>query len=231
MSQEIKIKRRTACASLLGLGGLLVAGKVLARPRRRVVKCPALSYKNSDFYNADGTFNADAAKDVYLAMLRAAGYPLFKNARERMWAKDWNTGEFTNVGLGGFIWVNNKDANYCALEMILLPNQMIPEHWHVGDKEAGIGVKMESWHVRWGNTYTYGEGPKTEKMSVTPPKSQAGTLTALCENPLGVGDVGGITKPLEKHWQQAGPRGCIMTEPSNYHSDALMRYSNPDIKA
>ncbi len=39
----------------------------------------------------------------------------------------------------------------------------------------------------------------------------------------------GLSKPLEKHWQQAGPQGCILTEPSNYHSDDLMRYTNPKL--
>jgi len=122
-----------------------------------------------------------------------------------IFAKDWGLGQFTEIGLGGIFWINDKKYNYTSLEMYLLPNQMIPEHWHVGDPAAGIGVKMESWHVRWGKTYTYGEGKPTAKLSVKVPKSQAKYVTALKETPLEVGQVTGLTKPLEKHWQQAGP--------------------------
>jgi len=228
MNKDIKIARRTLCASMLGLGGgLLVPGRSLAASARRP-KWP-LKFSNADFYDSDGTFNVDAAKDAYLVMLKAAGYPMPKDLRENMFAKDWGLGQFTEIGLGGIFWINDKKYNYTSLEMYLLPNQMIPEHWHVGDPAAGIGVKMESWHVRWGKTYTYGEGKPTAKRSVKVPKSQAKHVTALNETPLEVGQVTGLTKPLEKHWQQAGPQGCILTEPSNYHSDELMRYTNPKL--
>ena len=233
MNMDQRIRRRTACAALLGVGGgLVLPGTTSAKaPARQLRVKAALNYKNSDFYHSDGTFDADAAKDVYLEMLKLAGYPIPKDPKPRMYAKDWGLGEFVNIGLGGFVWVNSKEANYCALEMLLLPGQMIPEHWHVADEANGIGVKMESWHVRWGKTYAYCEGEPTAKMSVKPPASQKAYITALCETPLGVGEVAGLSKPLEKHWQQAGPQGCIITEPSNFHSDACMRYTNPNIKA
>jgi D-lyxose ketol-isomerase len=197
--------------------------RVRTRPR------PTLSYTNADFYQSDGAFDVDAAKDVYLDLLKLAGYPIPKRLRAEMFAKDWNTGRFTEIGLGGIFWINDKKWNYTSLEMFLLPNQMIPEHWHVGDDANGIPIKMESWHVRWGKTYTYGEGEPTEKLSVKVPDSQAKFVTALHETPLGVGDVGGLKKPLEKHWQQAAPSGCILTEPSTYHRDDLMRYTNPEL--
>ena len=146
------------------------------------------------------------------------------------WPKDWGLGRFVEIGLGGIFWVNDKQYNYACLEMFLLPNQMIPEHWHIGDEPNGVKVKMESWHVRWGKTYTYGEGEPTPALSVKVPQSQAKYVTALRETPLEVGEVAGLKKPLEKHWQQAGPEGCILTEPSNFHRDDLMRYTNPTIK-
>ncbi len=228
MNQDIPIARRTLCAAVFGLGGgLLLPGRSLAQRDRRP-KWP-VRFSNGDFYDSDGTFNDEAAKDAYLLMLKAAGYPIPKDLRENMFAKDWGQGQFLKIGLGGIFWINDKKSNYTSLEMFLLPNQMIPEHWHVGDEADGIGVKMESWHVRWGKTYTYGEGEPTARRSVKVPQSQAEHVTALKETSLEVGQVTGLSKPLEKHWQQAGPQGCILTEPSNYHSDDLMRYTNPKL--
>ena len=138
MSHDAEIGRRAACVSLLGIGGglgLLGAGCTGVPERETCVKT-ALDYKNADFYHSDGTFDAEAAKDVYLEMLRIAGYVIPENPKPRMFAKDWGLGEFVNVGLGGFVWGNDKEANYCALEMLLLPGQMIPEHWHLPTEEA-----------------------------------------------------------------------------------------------
>lgn len=232
MNDKTKIRRRTACATILAGGSLLLPSRALAqRGRRRTVRGRApLSFQNSDFYDSDGAFNAEAAKEIYLEMLRRAHYPIPENPKEKMYAKDWGLGEFTNIGLGGFVWVDSQEHNYCALEMILLPGQMVPEHWHVADEAAGIGIKMESWHIRWGQTFAYGEGEPTANLAVTPPESQKEFITALHETPLGVGEVAGLTKHLEKHWQQAGPQGCILTEPSNYHSDHCMRYTDPNIE-
>ena len=125
---------------------------------------------------------------------------------------DFGLGHFTEVGAGGMFWVNNQKDNYASLDIFLLPGQMIPEHWHVPLPAENVAVKMESWHVRWGSTCTYGEGEPTEKLAVKIPECQQKFITVRHEKVLTLGEVTGLTRPQQKHWQQAGSEGAIVTE-------------------
>ncbi len=93
-----------------------------------------------------------------------------------------------------------------------------------------MAPKLESWTVRYGTTFAYGEGEPTPRLSVTLHEKEKPFLTVMHETPLRPGEVTGIRKPLEKHWQQAGPEGCILTETSTYHTPAAVRFTNPAIK-
>jgi len=222
----------TRRAALVGLGGGLVcASQASALPRRRAPgHAEPGGLKNSDFYGADDKFNVEAAKDAYLAMLKRFGRPFSDELRKTMFVADFGLGHFLEVGLGGNLWVNDKKWNYTSLEMFLLPNQMVPEHWHVALPDESVPAKMESWHVRYGSTYTYGEGSATEKPGVKIHAVEKPFVTVMHEKRLGMGEVTGITKPGEKHWQQAGPEGAIITETSTFHTGAAVRFTNPKIK-
>jgi D-lyxose ketol-isomerase len=242
MSKGRKIGRRAACATVLGIGGgLLVAGDASAAPlaRRRTVAPAALA--NADFYDGapggyplvgagQGKFKPEAAKEVYLRFLEAAGYPVSERLRKEMWTSDFGVGRFTEVGMAGMFWVNNQKDNYTSLEMFLLPGQMIPEHWHVALPAENVPVKMESWHVRWGSSYTYGEGEPTAKLAVKIPECEEKYVTVRHEKALRLGEVTGLTRPEQKHWQQAGPEGAIVTETSTFHTGAAVRFTDPRIK-
>ena len=237
MTHKTKLGRREALVGILGAGGVLAAGTAAAQPPRRVGVAVAtttaaapLKRPNSYYYGPDGKFDEAKAKEAVLAMLRAANYPISENLKQNMWVADFGLGRFAEVGLGGMFWVNNQQDNYTSLEMFLLPDQMIPEHWHVPLPDQKVPVKMESWHVRWGSTYTYGGGEPTAKLAVKIPESEAEFVTVRKEKMLKVGEVTGITKPEEKHWQQAGPQGAIITETSTFHSGAAVRFTNPKIK-
>jgi D-lyxose ketol-isomerase len=231
MENPIRIGRRAACATVFGIGGsLLMTGGAVAQRRRTPAAQPPLSFKNSDFYDAQGKFNVEAAKEAYFTLMKAAGYPISENLRKNIFVTDYGLGQFTVLGLAAMFWVNDKKWNYTSTEVFLLPNQMIPEHWHVPLPDQKVPVKMESWHVRWGSTYTYGGGEPTAKLAVKIPESEAEFVTVRKEKMLKVGEVTGITKPEEKHWQQAGPQGAIITETSTFHSGAAVRFTNPKIK-
>ncbi len=45
-------------------------------------KKPALVFDNASFYNADGTFNVEAGRDAYIALMKYHGYPVFDGLRE-----------------------------------------------------------------------------------------------------------------------------------------------------
>jgi hypothetical protein len=231
MSEGRKIGRRAACATVLGIGGgLLVAGGAAAAPQAKRPKLAPTSLDNGRFYDAQGKFQPEAAKDAYLRFLEAAGYPISPRLRQEMWTADCGLGHFTEVGFGGMFWVNNQKDNYASLEIFMLPGQMIPEHWHVPLPAEHVPVKMESWHVRWGSTITYGEGEPTAKLAVKIPACEEKYVTVRCEKVLQLGEVTGLTRPEQKHWQQAGPAGAIVTETSTFHSGAAVRFTDPRIK-
>jgi hypothetical protein len=50
------------------------------------------------------------------------------------------------------------------------------------------------------------------------------------EKALKLGDVAGLTRPEQKHWQQAGSEGAIVTETSTFHSGAAVRFTDARIK-
>jgi D-lyxose ketol-isomerase len=107
---------------------------------------------------------------------------------------------------------------------------MIPEHWHVAVEAEGVKPKMESWVVRYGTTFTYGEGEPTDQIAVKIPEIEAKYVTVRSEKQLRPGEATGVKKPMEKHWQQAGPEGVILSEVSTYHTGAAVRWTDPRIK-
>ena len=107
---------------------------------------------------------------------------------------------------------------------------MIAEHWHVALDGEGVKPKMESWIVRYGTTFTYAEGDPTPKLQAKVHESEAKYITVKHETALKVGEVTGIKRAGEKHWQQAGPEGAIVTEVSSYHTVAVVRFTNPNVK-
>ena len=238
MHDTPRIGRRAACLSLFGLGGgLLAAGHALGqeksdKPKTKGTKKPRTPpvFNNADYYGPDGKFNEEAAKKAYLTLCRYFGYPVTDNLRKNLFVTDYGLGCFTELGLAAAVWVNEKESNYASLEVLLLPNQMIPEHWHVAVEAEGVKPKMESWVVRYGSTFTYGEGPPVAKPAVKIHPLQAKHVSALCEKALRPGEVAGVSKIGEKHWQQAGPEGCILTEVSTYHTGAAVRFTDPKIK-
>ena len=232
MKDDHRIDRRTACAALLGTGAsVLLTGQSQAERKAAVQGRESLKFNNGDFYTSDGMFDEAAAKAAYYKLMKVAGVSVSDNVRKNLWVADFSLGRFAEVGLGGVFWVNDKKWNYASIEIFLLPNQMIPEHWHVAIESEDVTPKMESWIVRYGKSYTYGEGEPTSPLGVKIHDREAKCVTVKHETVLGVGDVIGITKPLEKHWQQAGPAGAIVTEVSTYHFGKSVRYTNPNIKS
>ena len=180
------------------------------------------------FYDSSGAFDEQAAKAVYIDFLREAGYPVNETIERKIWASDFGLGRFPEAGVGGIIWWGDQPHNFSSLDAFLLPGQIIPEHWHV--RQGDVPEKMEAWLVRFGEMYVYGEGERTPKIRAKPSPADAAHITVKAERILGVGDVAGIARPLEKHWMQAGPDGAIFSEFSTYHTGAAVRFTDPKIK-
>ena len=214
------------------IGGIVAGAAAAATVElTRVEKVAAAAlrkYKNEDFYK-DGKFNAEAAKQAYYEMMASFNYPIPDRLRgPDFWTLDFGLGKFTEVGMAGMFWVNNKKDNYFGHEIYLLPGQMIPEHKHV--KTADAGPKMEAWHVRHGWINIYGEGEATPGVEERIPPSHKECCKARKEQKLMPGEVGMLAGPEQWHWMKAGPEGAIVTEYATYHDGAGLRFSHPNVK-
>jgi len=223
MTRREMIGGLAAGGAALSLGSVASAGGVCEGPRPKT-----LDYKNSDFYAADGTFNAAAAKEAYYELMRSFDYPIMPRLHtDDFWALDFGLGNFMEVGMAGIFWMNNKKYSYFGHDIYLLPGQMIPEHKHVA---TDMPAKMEGWCPRHGFIYTYGEGDPTPGVSERIPPMHRDIAVARTEKILHPGDVAGLSRPEEKHWMRGGPFGAIVTEYATYHDMAGLRFTHPKAK-
>ena len=191
-------------------------------------KNPALVFDNASFYNADGTFNVEAGKDAYIAVMKYHGYPVFEGLREGLWVSDYGLGQFTKLGLGATGFINDQESSYLGQDLFLLPGQMLPEHYHL-ETEKGP-AKMEGWHVRHGISYVYGEGEPTENMKAVVPKCHMnGTVSVSHEIILHPGETATLNRKTARHWQFGGPEGAIVSEYGTFHDNDGVRHSDPKI--
>ena len=188
-----------------------------------------MTLQNADFYEADGTLNNDKARGAYYDMMKRFGYPIAPRLEgEEFWAIDFGLGDFVNVGMAGIFWVNDPTYKYFGHEIYLLPGQMIVEHGHV---QAGdVTAKMESWQVRHGMIYTFGEGEETIPCPIRTPASQADFITTKHVKAVNIGEVDALNRPEAMHFMIGGPEGAIVTEYATYHDNAALRFTNPDVK-
>jgi hypothetical protein len=188
------------------------------------------TFNNADFYK-NGKFNEDAAKDAYIALMKFYHFPVNAETKAQLWVSDYGTGKFTEVGLGAIMVENNERDRYMIQPLFLLPNQMLPEHWHEKPK-GDAPAKMEGWYILGGYTYAVAEG--TDNLAQFPeikvPASHPGKLTARHVNKLGPGQFAKLTKAPdakkgiapERHWQFAGKDGAVMIEGGNLHTNSCV---------
>jgi hypothetical protein len=215
--------------------GLVLVGAVLLTGCQstccvEAAKTVDLNYENAWFYNEDGTFNEERGKDAILALMEYHGYPVYSNIREELWVSDYGTGKFTAVGLAARMWVNNVDDGYMNMDLYLLPNQMLPEHWHLEGTQDGVNVpaKREGWLIRHGASYVVGEGE--DNLTVSIPKSHNnGAVTVKHQVLCKAGDYAMLNRPLAHHWQKAGPQGAIINETANVHCNEGVRHLDQGI--
>lgn len=188
-------------------------------------KHPLPKWKNSDFYDKDGKFLVDKAKDACIALMAYHRYPVFKGMKKNLWVFDYNTGQYLKLGLAARMWVNNEKERYMQMDLFLMPGQMLPEHYHL--KTAKNPAKMEGWLIRHGLSHVVGEGePNLPKEVVIPKCHMNGTASVLHDVICGPGDFTPLNRVTARHWQYAGPKGAIITEVATVHDDSGVRHSD-----
>ncbi len=184
--------------------------------------------ENERFYTIEGVFDEKVAKDAYYAMMERFGYPIPDRLRgEDFWTLDFGLGHFTEAGMAGIFWINRLEDNYMGHEIYLLPNQMIPEHWHVATADGG--AKMEGWHLRHGSVTLYSEGEPAPGVEERIPPLHRDIAKARCEQVLKPGEVGYLAHAEGRHFMLAGPEGAIVSEYATYHDMAGLRFTHPDV--
>ena len=68
----------------------------------------SITFKNEDFYKADGTFDVEKGKDAIVALAEYHGYNVFPEFREGLWVSDYGTGKYTELGLAAYLFKNNE---------------------------------------------------------------------------------------------------------------------------
>ena len=190
----------------------------------------SITFKNENFYKADGSFDVEKGKDAVIALMKYHKYPVFPGLRESLWVSDYGTGQFTKLGLAANMFKNNEDDRYMLMDLFLLPGQMLPEHWHL---DAGKNpAKREGWLIRWGKSYVVGLGSDNlaDFPAIQIPQVH---MSGNAETKHVVEATPGMFVPLAevytKHWQYGGEEGAIITEVANVHTDAAVRHNDKAI--
>jgi D-lyxose ketol-isomerase len=189
-----------------------------------------ITFKNENFYKADGSFDVEKGKDAIVALAKYHGYNIFPEFRENLWVSDYGTGKYTELGLAAYMFKNNETDKYMLMDLFLLPNQMLPEHWHL-DGETNP-AKLEGWLVRSGKSYIVAGG-KDNLASFPAIKIPAFHMNGSAETKHVVEGTPGTFTPQDivyaKHWQFGGEEGAVITEVANVHTDAAVRHNDKAI--
>jgi len=222
------MKRRSVLQTVAVGAGIAALGSVQSSEAGLFGK-KKLGFVNEDFYT-DGKFDAEKGKDAIIALCKYHGYPIFPGFRDSLWVSDYNTGKFTTLGLAAYLFMNNEDDRYMLMDLFLLPGQMLPEHWHLdGDKNP---AKREGWLIRYGKSYVVGEGQDNlaEYPQVKVPSCHmGGKVTTKHVVPATPGIFVPLAKVKTRHWQFGGPKGAIITEVANVHTNSAVRHSDKAI--
>ncbi len=227
MNEETKLNRRTMLKATGAIAGAAAIGATAGvQAKEKGSGKSMISFKNESFYDKDGNFDDEKGKDGILALCKHHGYPIFPDLRENLWVSDYNTGQFTKLGLAAHMFMNNEDDRYMLMDLFLLPGQMLPEHWHL--EGEGNPPKREGWLVRWGLSHIVGIGePNLGKDVVVPKIHWGGKVTTEHETIATPGVFVPLSKVLSRHWQFAGPEGAIITEVANVHTNSAVRHTDP----
>ncbi|MFN5341094.1 MAG: D-lyxose/D-mannose family sugar isomerase [Roseiflexaceae bacterium] len=157
--------------------------------------------------------------------LASAGIVLTPTEIDHIEIADCGLGAIDQIGLQLITYINTERC--CAKELVLFANQLFPEHRHppVGTDPG----KEETFRCRQGEVYLYVEGAATANPRGAPPTERAAYFTAWHEIILRPGEQYTL-QPNIKHWFQAGPHGCIVSEFSTRSTDEHDIFTDPEIR-
>ena len=167
----------------------------------------------------------DEIRQETLAYFDKAGIVLTENEKTSIEVADFGLGRIREIGLEVVVYVNTNRS--CAKELVLLPRQTCPEHYHppVNGEEG----KEETFRCRWGTVYLYVPGEKDENPKAILPTGKEQYFTVWNEIILNPGDQYTLA-PDTSHWFQAGDEGAVVSEFSTRSTDENDIFVDPEIK-
>jgi D-lyxose ketol-isomerase len=138
---------------------------------------------------------------------------------------DLGLGEYESTGLALVTYINTDRV--CAKELVLMPQQTCPEHFH--PPVDGKPGKEETFRCRWGEVYLYVTGEPAANPIAQPPAHRKDKYTVWHEIILRPGEQYTIY-PEIWHWFQGGPEGAVVSEFSTRSTDENDLFTDPDIK-
>ena len=216
----LKVAALTSVGLVAGVSCSFISGEKEADSKKQIMK----KYTNEYFYD-NGVFNSEKALNAYKELFAHYHYPMNDFLKENMWITDFGLGDFANVGMAGIFWHNSKEFAYFAHDIFLLPGQMIVEHKHI---KTDNPAKMETWHVRGGSIFNFGEGETTPNNPKTP-ESQKEFITVSNVTELKLNGIQTLNRIEAPHFMMAGADGAIVSEYANYHDGEALRFTNPKV--
>ncbi len=193
----------------------------------------------------NGALSTEQVKQAYFDLMARFQYPIPDLLKtDNFWVCDFDQGDILSLGMGGIFWINQKGDyttsgsgsyrgefrdekfGYLLHDIYLLPGQTLPEHHHLGGSED-YPPKMESWQVRAGEVYFFGEYQHGEETPIGDWPEE--------KRPWGFGEdwfrssymirrdaktnpMYSLLDPESFHGQRAGEEGAIVTEVATYHN-------------
>jgi D-lyxose ketol-isomerase len=164
------------------------------------------------------------ARAATRGMLAHLGIAITPDEAAGIEVADFGLSDLAQSGLQLITYINTDRV--CAKELIMLPGQTCPEHYHppVG---AELG-KEETFRCRWGEVYLYLPGEPASEPRCTVPKGSEEHYTVWHEVHLRPGEQYTIY-PGTRHWFQAGAEGAIVSEFSTKSRDESDIFTDPRI--
>jgi D-lyxose ketol-isomerase len=156
----------------------------------------------------------EAMKRSALEYYQKAGIVLTEKEKENIEVADFGLNMVQAVGLELVTYVNTELV--CAKEMVLLPNQVCPEHKHVPTN--GRNGKEETFRCRYGKVYLYTDTDLTAKKEDVQIPIPPTDVSVFHETVLLPGDQFTIF-PGTLHWFAAGEDGAVISEFSTKSTD------------
>jgi len=168
----------------------------------------------------------EAHRRKALKYFKKAGIVLTDKEQAAIEVTDYGLGRFEDIGLYLLTYFNTGRSS--ARELVLLPGQACPEHYHppFEDAEGPNPGKEETFRCRIGTVYLYVDGDPAPNPKCGPPEFHGEYFRVGHEIELRPGDQYTLS-PGTKHWFRAGPEGAIISEFSTRIKDDADVFTDP----